>query len=352
MLRIEMLPAHHGDALLIEYGSTPRRILIDGGTPHSFDAVARRLARIGRPARLDLMVVTHVDDDHIGGSLALLMQKPKVVAPRQIWFNAYKHLFPPDQLGAAQGEGLTTAIERAGVAWNTAFGHNVVAPKQGELPTVRLGGATITILSPTWPKLEAMRKVWVKACTSAHLLPGEGAEPSDVLGKRPPPRDIDVEELVKVKFRRDSAPANGSSIAFLFEYDGKRLLLTGDAHPDALISSIDRLGAPLSVDVWKISHHGSRANTSSKLLETVACRHYLISTNGDSFGHPDPEAIARIVKRPGRKTIHFNYDTDYTRPWADSDLREQYDYEATYPVDDGHLALEHRGHGWVVDGGA
>jgi hypothetical protein len=33
MLRVEMLPAGHGDALLVEYGSPdcPHRILIDGG---------------------------------------------------------------------------------------------------------------------------------------------------------------------------------------------------------------------------------------------------------------------------------------------------------------------------------
>jgi hypothetical protein len=46
MLRLEMLPAHHGDALLVEYGTGPRhRILIDGRTPESLDAVDARWQR-------------------------------------------------------------------------------------------------------------------------------------------------------------------------------------------------------------------------------------------------------------------------------------------------------------------
>lgn len=349
MLRIEMLPGHHGDALLVEYGPkrTPFRVLIDGGTPASLGAVKRRLEKIGAPVALELMVITHVDDDHIGGSLALLMQKPKLVAPKEIWFNAFKHLFPPDRLGPAQGEGLTTAIEKARLMtrWNKQFGRaSVVVPDEGALPVLKLaGGATLTLLSPSWPKLEKMRKKWVDACKKAHLLPGRGAEPSDVLGKRPPPIALDVAQLAATKFTQDGAAANGSSIAFLFEHDGKRLLLTGDAHPAVLAASIARLGpARLTVDAWKVSHHGSRANSSPALLGKVDCGRFLISTDSGTFGHPDPEAIARIVQRPGAKTLYFNYDTPYTRPWANATLRGKYSYDAVYPDDgrDGHLAVE------------
>lgn len=211
MLRIEMLPAHHRDALLIEYGARARpfRVLIDGGTPRSFPAIKARLAEIGRPVALELIVVTHVDADHIGGALALLDARPKLIAPRQIWFNAYRHLFAPDRLGPAQGEGLTTAIQRARLKWNAAFdGRSVAVSASGRLPAIKLaGGATITLLSSTWPKLVQMQKVWKDACKAAHLIPGKGAEPTDVLGKRRPPRKLDVAALAADSFRPDSSPA-------------------------------------------------------------------------------------------------------------------------------------------------
>jgi beta-lactamase superfamily II metal-dependent hydrolase len=345
MLRIEMLPAHHGDALLIEYGTAkkPFRVLIDGGTRRSLDAVKRRLGEIGTPVALELMVVTHVDDDHIGGALALLTSKPKLIAPKDVWFNAFKHLFPPDRLGPAQGEGLSTAIQRAKLPWNGAFENgSVVVPDAGALPKIKLGGdATITLLSPSWSKLEKMRKTWKDACKAAHLVPGKGAEPTDVLGKRPPPKRLDVEALVKDKFTQDAAPANGTSIGFLFEHQKKRLLLTGDAHPAVLADSLDRLGGKQRLDAWKISHHGSRANSSPSLLDRVDCSRFLISTNSDTFGHPDPEAIARIVARPGKKTIYFNYDTPYTRPWSDVTLRQNHKYAAVYgDVVEGWLAID------------
>jgi beta-lactamase superfamily II metal-dependent hydrolase len=351
MLRLELLPAHHGDCLLIEYGpkNKPRRVLIDGGTPHSYDAVDARLAKIGERVDLELLVVTHVDEDHIGGTLAHFVKNPGRLAPKDVWFNAYQHLFPPDAQGPAQAEGLSTAIEQAEFAWNAAFEKlevSVVVPDKGPLPTIELDGdAKITLLSPTWKKLEQLQGKWEAACKEANLIPGQGAEPDDVLGRRPPPEQLTptkVRTLAKTPFKRDPSRPNGSSIAFLFEHKKKRLLLTGDAHPDALLSSLRRIQKePLEVDAWKMSHHGSRGNLDTSLLDQVVTQRFLFSTDSGTFGHPDPETIARIITRrePAGKTLYFNYDTDYTRPWADATLCEELGYEAVYADDDGHLIL-------------
>ncbi len=354
MLRLEMLPAHHGDCLLIEYGNarSPKRILIDGGTPESFDAVDARLARIGESVELELLVVTHVDEDHIGGTLAHLVKNRGRLAPKEIWFNAYRHLFPPDMQGPAQGEGLSTAIEEAGWAWNAAFARTtrsvVVPDPETELPVIDIAGAKLTLLSPTWAKLQHLQGTWEKACKKAKLIPGEGAPPADVLGKRPPPKNLSptkVRALAAEAFKRDSSKPNGSSIAFLFEYRGKRLLLTGDAHPDALVGSLDRLGqGPIEVDAWKFAHHGSRGNLDKELLERVHAKRYLISTDSGTFGHPDPEAIARLLVHgeSEEKQLVFNYDTAYTRPWADVGLREEFRYSVAFadPESDGHVVIE------------
>ena len=73
--RIDMLPARRGDCLWIEYGdpTQPHRLLIDGGTGGTRRTIAKRLRDLPPDQRrLDLLVITHVDADHIAGMLELL----------------------------------------------------------------------------------------------------------------------------------------------------------------------------------------------------------------------------------------------------------------------------------------
>ena len=89
MFRIHMLPARDGDCLIVETGNPadPHRILIDGGRRDTLDAI---LARIGgwmpRATPVDLMVLTHVDADHVEGLLAYLVTASSP-AVGGIWLN-------------------------------------------------------------------------------------------------------------------------------------------------------------------------------------------------------------------------------------------------------------------------
>jgi len=120
MWRIELLPAEFGDAIWIEYGDGQRahRILIDCGTSAAFPRLRERILALPEDDRhFELLVVTHVDVDHIGGSLDLLRERESLgVSFGEIWFNGYVHLTPggtvpqpeaADLLGPLQGEALT-----------------------------------------------------------------------------------------------------------------------------------------------------------------------------------------------------------------------------------------------------
>jgi hypothetical protein len=89
----------------------------------------------------------------------------------------------------------------------------------------------------------------------------------------------------------------------------------------------------LTVDALKLSHHGSKNNTSSELLDLLVCKHFLFSTNGTKHDHPDPECVARVVapKRPGVE-LHFNYETDINRIWKSKPLQTEFRYTAHYPA--------------------
>ncbi|MTV91723.1 hypothetical protein, partial [Streptococcus pneumoniae] len=71
--------------------------------------------------------------------------------------------------------------------------------------------------------------------------------------------------------------ANGSSIAFIFEYEEKKILFGADAFPTVLLESLERLSPDgnVSFDAVKVPHHGSKGNLNHSLLEKINCSNYL-----------------------------------------------------------------------------
>jgi hypothetical protein len=357
MIRVEVLPAAFGDCILIEYGKggTKQRILIDAGLTKTYkESLLPRLEQLedGEPVQLELLVVTHIDRDHICGILPLLRAEPPMVEAKDIWFNGRRHL-ARDELGVKDGEALQTLIEERGLPWNVAFGATgqqaVVVPDKvendDELPRISLdGGAVITLLSPCWRNLEALAEDWpndtLGSWDEPEAVHAIDSVPPDALGKRPALTSISVDEmrdLAEVALKEDTARPNGSSIAFLFEFEQKRILFGADAFPSVLLESLNRFSPNEVVELhaFKLPHHGSMNNISEDLLAKVKCSRFLISTNGATFGHPHPEAISRIAcSSEDSKEICFNHSSDYTIVWDDPTTSAELKYTARYPEDE------------------
>ena len=348
MLRVCALPARHGDCVWIDYGDAenPRRLLIDGGTTGTYDVLKAHIGSLPRDRRrFDLLIVTHVDSDHIGGALKLLKDDSLGVEFADVWFNGFRHLpgSAVEEFGPVQGERLTTRLLKTR-RWNLAFDGKAVMTSPAGLPSHTLpDGLTLTLLSPDATKLQPLRSVWDIACRKAGLdpsLPEPAPPPPGIEAFGAPPLP-DVESLAAVAFKEDAAVANGSSIAVLLEFENRRVMLSADAHPTLLRESIERIvgkGKRLSLDLFKLPHHGSRANVCRELLESLDVHRYLVSTNGDHFSHPDPEAMARVIKFGGATpTLIFNYRSSQTAIWDNAKLRERFKYDVVFPSgeDDG-----------------
>lgn len=156
---------------------------------------------------------------------------------------------------------------------------------------------------------------------------------------------LNVEALANAAFSEDAGIANAASIAFLAEFNGKALLVGGDARSDVLCDSIRsllslRAQKRLRLDAFVIPHGGSQRNLSRQLLDLLECDRYLVSTNGAVFQHPNRETIARIITfgraaldRP--LTLVFNYRSQFTEVWANPELQQRYRYTAIYPQQPG-----------------
>jgi beta-lactamase superfamily II metal-dependent hydrolase len=349
-----MLPADHGDCLWVEYGTPaqPKRILIDTGTPSTYrNALLPKIKEIVAnegSCHLELLVVTHVDADHVGGALQLLSEIDKEkVSIGEIWFNGYFHLsdVEPAALGADQGERLTALIQDGGWQWNTSFDRRaVMVPDQGALPQIDMAGMSLTLLSPTFTELKNLKPKWESEIKKAGLVPGDAYEiskvevPAGFLGG-------DLKNLASAQFREDVSEANGSSIAFIAEYDGKKVLFGADAHPSVLIRSLSReplSSTSLEIEAFKLPHHGSKSNISNDLIASFTATHYLISTNGSHFSHPDEVAVARVLVAPSTymKQLHFNYDTKFNSEWKNISHKKEWWYEATYGSDADGLTIQ------------
>ncbi|KOU22749.1 hypothetical protein ADK52_20265 [Streptomyces sp. WM6372] len=343
-IRIEVLPARLGDCLLVECArgsGPPWRMLVDGGPPGTWPRLEMRLSRLEPDDRhIDVAVVTHIDSDHIGGMLQFLRSE-YAEDVGDYWFNGPPHMPSRSRVegSVAEGESLVAALlgESVGpvLPWNRVFGGGPIDTGDafGFIEVPVRDGPHITVLSPTNERLAILEREWFETIDQARRGWQAEVRPDilEPLG--------DLAAVAAQKTADDTTAPNGSSIALLIEHRGARAVLGADAFGTVLGAGLKGVAAHrglrvLEVDAFKLPHHASRRNVTEALLEVAPARHYLVSTNGDTYHHPDDAALARVVlSAPDGPTLWFNYRTQRTARWADPELCERYGYSASFPAD-------------------
>lgn len=361
MLELRLLPARQGDAIWIRWQDGPRvrQMMVDMGTPGTGKRLRDRLASPSNPGgAFELLVVTHIDADHIGGVLSCLVDDPPPdLAFGDVWFNGLDHLDPHaldphglESLGGAQGKRLMDWL--AGRPWNAAFGGRRISSDAATAPIQLPGGVTLTVLGPPAERLAALEPQWRKELAAALArrdaeAPGTGELES--FGRARPVRP-DLPDLAALRALArnargaDTSKPNGSSIALLLEYRGSRVLLGADAYAGDLLAALHRIGGGerVRLDAFKLPHHGSRENVTPALVAAVDCPRFLFSTDGTQFFHPDAEAVACVLSHglPDRPEIElwFNQRSEFTGWWDDPAWCARFKYRAVYGDAEG-LAL-------------
>jgi ribonuclease BN (tRNA processing enzyme) len=116
VIEIEFLGGRHGDSILMQWGPERRVMLIDGGSASVYEDVLRqRLLDLphlpGQPPKIDVVCISHVDDDHIEGIRRLLREirqtqaehLPEPVHIVRVWYNSV------DKLVDSVDTGLSTS---------------------------------------------------------------------------------------------------------------------------------------------------------------------------------------------------------------------------------------------------
>jgi hypothetical protein len=357
---LDVVRARKGDSLILHYGdkNDRRMVLIDGGpksvyTPHLRPRLeqikkARGLGKMD-PLTIDLMMVSHVDDDHIQGILDLTKElinaqmnsQPQLVQVLGLWHNSFENIIgqTPKELTAAftsqfgpastngdppadltiepkdpsltetdvlanlkvlasiqQGAQLRSDCERLDFPLNPEFkGKLVLAKKKGKAIELD-AGLKFTVVGPMPDELAALHakhQQWLKD------LKKKGQTPKDVLSAYV-----------------DKSVPNLSSIVVLAEADGKSILLTGDARGDKVLEGLElvgrlKKGGKMKVDILKCPHHGSQNNVEQEFFERIIADHYVMSGNGE-HGNPERETLEMLLAARGNEkyTVHLTYPID------------------------------------------
>ncbi|GLS34392.1 Metallo-beta-lactamase superfamily protein [Mesorhizobium albiziae] len=359
-MKIEIFQSSHGDCMLLE-SADGKLMLCDGGMSSSMiEYVAPELAerREQEPDRpVDLVYVSHIDADHIGGVLKLIQdlvdwevwdhhqredddfaepesaRPPKVSA---IWHNAFHDQVPEnvgrieDMLAAAAPVMFATQVPagiRAGFEMqNVALGvdHAIQMTKliRAGLPGVAvnrlpgsrraekllmararqrpiaLGSFEIRIIGPTAKELQQLREGWNNWLRRSEV---RVAEIERQVRRRVEAfasgEGPELREWEGIEDFRGVTIPNVASLVLLVQEGDKRILLTGDAQHDILLEQLGEAGllqgGALHLDVLKIQHHGSENNMSPQFAQAVTADHYLFCGDGQS-GNPEPEVVEQI----------------------------------------------------------
>ncbi len=252
-LTLTALDVGQGDAILVR---TPNGtdILVDTGRDR---AVVDELGAVLPPGdrTLELLVLTHPDADHIGGT-------PFVLAHYRV------------DRAWVSGATSDTATDRAVASGLREHGITPEPVLAG--PAVQItDGTTLEVL---WPNVPPGR-----------IPPGRAGNPN--------------------------GGTNDTSVVIRVTYRGFCAMLAGDAS-EAVEAELLRAGTVGPCAVLKVGHHGSRYSSSDAFLAALRPRFALISVGAkNTYGHPAPAALRRLERTgaavlrtdlQGRLTVRYD----------------------------------------------
>jgi beta-lactamase superfamily II metal-dependent hydrolase len=313
MFQLEAVQANDGDCFLLHYdaGGKPGLILIDGGSAGVYSGFLRpRLEQLrGKTPALNLrmVIVSHIDADHITGVLDLFRQlsklnddgKPLPYKIGSLWHNAFGKLLK-SHTAAAESAAVSAAVDgdvpvlpdldenveaviasvkqgddlrRFATPITTinkeADGGLIFAPGDDQREYKIADGLTFTILGPQEAELDDLEEEWKKSKSRK----GAGAS----------------EQSVAADYLNRTVPNLSSIVILATKTEGKnkkyRMLLTGDAGGDLILDSLEHrnlldASGKIEVDLLKVQHHGSNHSVDENFFRRVLADTYVISGNG------------------------------------------------------------------------
>jgi competence protein ComEC len=276
-MKIHFINVGYGEAIFIERDGFA--LLIDGGTGRAEEyerpgciRAADYLREIGI-SRIDLIIVTHIHDDHIGGVPEVIRSFPV----SRVWINVKPE--PPDLqrieafdsvAGGGSGVMFRDALRgyAALLAECGARGIPVLQKGSGDGVLTLGGGGCLELLAPN-PALQA-EMLDVFARFAAETAP----------------------QKAEALFRELDKRGNSSSIALKLQAGKTGALLTGDK-TDGWTEIRETYGERLKSRILKVTHHGQADGMPQAMLEAAQPDFFVICADAGRRFNSAHESILR-----------------------------------------------------------
>ena len=274
--------ANNGDCIWVRFGVDKKyNVVIDSG-PGVFSGKFKQMINQinSNDESVDLLILTHIDDDHINGFRKSInsIEGNKI---KNIWLNGDTEQYYLNQTHSPKNiGGLVKEIRKKQM--------KIVTPILGGT-IEKIGDAYLTVLTPTYEDMINTSKTI--ECFTQHSKHSKYSLDIDVI------KGID-------KYYPDKSLTNKASISFIFSYKSKNIAFLGDAHAEDICKGLVKYWNKGSIDLVKLSHHGSKHNTSCELLDLMECNKFIITKKSPIH----KETISRIVRCRDNVKVYGNYD--------------------------------------------
>lgn len=249
-----------GDGIAIRFPDG-KTMLVDAGTRSSADNLIKYLKNnFFKPNEntFDYLLLTHSDEDHCGGMVKICQEFTinKIFRPYIYSYNEQKGY---DETNGADMSNKTTC--GTDVYYRTINAFNA--------ETSNIVFTDINVLNST-------EKIQGPGYSIDFYYPTKNYITKNDVGS--------VGTIV-----------NNYSPIMVLNYNGKRIMLTGDVATTAEALAMQSYNLP-DIDVLKVAHHGSETSTSAEFLAKTKPEHAVISCGeGNSHGHPTSAALNRLT---------------------------------------------------------
>ena len=302
------------DAIIIRFmgnDGSVHNIFVDGGDIKSrkfcyTDRLKKELEFLfGMGESIDLWIITHIDDDHIGGLYNFINDTEFFETHherlKEVWMNyggkGDYEVQRTGTIGYHGGKELRDLLKEkhVNVRQDIFAGHTSI-----------LSEATITVVAPNENALKRYKEWWNNREFRDAIQTADGHIKGVEWDYNKKFKDFDL-----MQYEEDNEVKNNGSIAFVLSYHGYNLLFSADSCSsllsDGLMNTNILKDGNFKFDLMHIPHHGSCRNSSFVFLKDIICPRYVISGNGVNIYHlPDKETIARLnAANPMGCELHF-----------------------------------------------
>ena len=389
MVKIKLIPAEFGECIVVSVGGKKQfNLLIDGGVAKTYQEYVKseiqRIKILGQ--RINLMVCTHMDNDHISG-LVQILKKTNYDLVDNVWYNGFLQVVSrkfysqkdnnytdrdnkiletiisqgtiPDgeqEVGINEGMSMGVLIENRKIPLNEIVAGQAISTESVRNTIEIAKNVYISILGPSKENIIEVEEYWKKEMVSRNFMFRvsnkiklmEAFEyqleriKTQYLEERLNISEIDdLEKYIGDLKEFDESIVNRSSISFILGYDNKKYLFLGDAVIDeTTLRNIENVvGVKYRFSAIKLPHHGSRYNITHEFICRYTADEYYCLTNSKKYDHPDLEVLATILCKDSHfKKVVFNYPIIKAYFLDKKEWKEKYNYEVI--IGDGKTIME------------